>query len=152
MRRRQGQEVVPARTIHEQTVTLGEEVPLEDRIGAWHIVAIQLQYTLAGEVQKLLSQPPPVFLRLRLADGRTVTYRLIPAMAAAGFLLNPLLEDGPDVFALYGFAAGKRVLGFCVLAEEGTPRAYARELRITITRSADPLSNARSPVLHGNKR
>ena len=59
---------------------------------------IAVRETVLGRIAALLFRPPALKLRVTLAGGATQDYRFIPAIAAGGFLLSPLVDDA-DGFA-----------------------------------------------------
>jgi hypothetical protein len=50
-----------------------------------------------------------VHMRVAFADGETVQYRLIPAIARSGFLVSPLIERAAD-FALLAAGESSRTM------------------------------------------
>lgn len=70
------------------SVRLGESVTLPDHQGAL-FVSLDLRETLAGRAARALFRSLPVALRVKLADGREFTHRLIPGIAREGFVLSP---------------------------------------------------------------
>src|SRR5262249_53075140 len=124
--------------IHEQTLRFGEEVPLERFGTGKQVLALDIRYSLWGEVRKFLFRPTLLYLRVRLDDGQTRTYRLLPALAREGFLLYPFLEDQRDILDWYNAAARKRVKSICITASadgpptEGAPACYQEEIRLVL--------------------
>src|SRR5262249_22146533 len=93
---------------------LDEEVRLDGLAGTAHVVTIRIEDTSGGKLTKLFFRPPPIFLRVRTDDGAESRYRLIPALASAGFLLDPLLRDDDDVMRWYRGDAVPRAVAFAV--------------------------------------
>lgn len=58
---------------------------------------IKLHPSIVGVVENLLWSATAVRLEVRLADGDTRDFRLLPGNAQYGFLLNPLLLSNADV-------------------------------------------------------
>ncbi|MEP9368689.1 hypothetical protein [Xanthobacter sp. VNH20] len=67
-------------------------------------VTMDLRPTLFGRLLNLVFRAPPVFLELKTAAGHEVTFRLIPAMARAGFFLSPIIVRPSEYLRL---AAGE---------------------------------------------
>jgi hypothetical protein len=116
----------------QRTVTFGEEVDLSGLPSGAQVAALRLTDAVRGRVGKLLYKPPPLYLVLTLEDGRTVTRRLIPALAASGFLLNPLLETDEDVLRLYRREPLPRVRALAVRADPGTYWCYQDRVEVTV--------------------
>ncbi len=126
-----------ATVLLEKTCRFGEEVKIGDLPGVCQTVAIDIRYSLWGRARKFLYKSPPLYIQFAISDGRTETYRLIPAMAREGFLLNPLLERNADVQRLYRRQPGKRVTAFRLLCPEGGQQSYHDEIRITVRNLSD---------------
>jgi hypothetical protein len=107
-----------------KTIRLGEWVSLPPRRGAGGYWArLHLSYSLYGKLRRLVYRTPIVYLTVRTESGTERTYRLVPAMARVGFLLDPLIEDTEDFQDLYRSLSseaatwgkeGKRVLALRV--------------------------------------
>src|SRR5262249_46788707 len=72
----------------------------------------------------------PVTLNILASDGRRLSYRLVPGMAASGFLINPLVENNQDLLHLYGGKPGPRAVAFSVTSP--SPKAYRPERTMTV--------------------
>jgi hypothetical protein len=57
---------------------------------------LDLVPSLAGRIVNILFAAPEVHIELSFADGRTESYRYIPSMGAAGFLVSPLIRNTDD--------------------------------------------------------
>src|SRR6202030_4178271 len=83
-----------------RTLRLGEEFalpPVHD-----HAVWLQADFRLnmLGRMRALLYKPPAVSLAVTDDEGRQSTWRVLPKVAADGFLLEPFLDSGSDFAAL----------------------------------------------------
>ncbi|HXG13454.1 MAG TPA: hypothetical protein VNK04_27090 [Gemmataceae bacterium] len=123
--------------IGETTARFGEEVRLDHLSGSRQSIQVQVRYAAWGRMRRLLLRPSPLFLRVAI-DGEGVRhYRLIPALAEEGFLLNPFIEDTQGLLRLLEQGGGKRVRSLCVTdAMTGSPGAapacYEDEVRVVI--------------------
>lgn len=104
---------------------------------------IELKPTVGGRIGSALLKPPPVTIEVELASGERRMFRLIPAMARAGFLLSPLIDDAAGFAALAkpgGRDASRltaaRVVALTIRVERrGLPwRHYRRRVRIALAR------------------
>ncbi len=116
----------------QRIARLGEKVEIDDLPDPFQMVQMHLTYSWRGLVRKTLYRPPFLYLNVWLADQRMLTYRLVPAIARSGFLLNPFLQETGDVVDLYGKARGKRVVAFCLTTEENGHKSFASPIRITL--------------------
>jgi hypothetical protein len=71
---------------------------LPPRGAVW--ATIELRPTLLGRVRSLLHRAPDVQAKVRTDQGKERTFRIVPEMTRAGFLLSPLAERPADFGAL----------------------------------------------------
>lgn len=64
-------------------------------------VSIDLSRTALGGIRNLLYKPPEIFLETKFKSGQIVPYRLIPEIAAGGFLLSPDVSNRMSFGMLY---------------------------------------------------
>jgi hypothetical protein len=76
----------------------GIEVPSMIAGPIW--VRIDIAQSLWGNVMATLYRPPRVSLTVLTRSGRAYSGRLLPAVARAGFLLSPVVENRQSFFAL----------------------------------------------------
>jgi len=88
------------RLVLEQGVAFDQEVPLPATGPHPLWLQIELPLTKLGRLRAFLYKPPMAFLVTKDASGAERTWRLLPRVAADGFLLDPVLETQPD-FAAY---------------------------------------------------
>ena len=81
--------------------------------------------TLLGRLAAALFRPPALTLQVTLANHDHQTYRFVPAMAAGGFLLSPLLTDA-DGFAALALGHGEDTGGAAVTAVAVAGAPWAR--------------------------
>ena len=101
---------------------------LDARIGDWVpipasdrplMARLQMRKTPLGIAASVLYKLPPVRIVVRLAGGTTAEYRLVPAMAVAGMMISPVIDNTTEFGLLYGdarFLRHKRVTAFRVIA------------------------------------
>ena len=78
---------------------------------------LDVRLNLAGRILSALFRPPLLTLAVKLDDGSERRFRLVPALAAAGFLLTPLVENSSDYEELAAdrpAGAGRRVTALSV--------------------------------------
>lgn len=87
---RGGYRLVPIRTVRSR---LGESirVPSTDAGPIW--VKITVRRTAMGRLEELAFRPAALLIGARLASGRRVQHRLVPAVAEDGFLLSPYVPN-----------------------------------------------------------
>jgi hypothetical protein len=109
-------------------VRFNEEVVLP--AGEQQVLSLRIRETPEGACRRLLLRPEPVMLNILTSDGRRLSYRLIPGMAASGFLINPLVENNLDLIHLYAAQPGLRAVAFSVTSQSA--KAYRHELHMTV--------------------
>jgi hypothetical protein len=86
-----------------RTVWLGEEVPLPADRGHAILAAANAVTTARGRLRGLLYKPPALFITTTDDGGSVHAWRVVPAVARAGFILAPLIARGDDAAAFMQF-------------------------------------------------
>ena len=81
----------------QRMIRLGEHLEFT---GDPTFLAVDIRYTWFGYLLSIIFKPPEVNLRLEYSDGRDEIYRLIPAIARAGFVASPVVKSTSDFIAL----------------------------------------------------
>ena len=79
--------------LREGDLTVGESLPLPLEGTVW--CRLELRETFLGKLRRIFYQQPPVWMRVE-TDQFVIKSRLVPRMAATGFLLNPMILTGED--------------------------------------------------------
>ena len=74
--------------------SLGQWIPIPNN-ATW--LKIELHETRFGTVRKFLCRASVPCIDIRLEDGQTLRYRLLPGNAFSGFVVNPLLQSEADL-------------------------------------------------------
>jgi len=96
----------------------GQPVPIPGGPGALVFATVSVDKSLPGILAGILFKPAELDITLTLEDGAQRTFRLVPGMAEAGFLLSPLIESTVQFARLYGAPADladKQVTSFSIL-------------------------------------
>ena len=96
---------------------------------------LDLRLNLAGRALSALFRPPLLTLAVRLDDGSERRFRLVPAQAAAGFLLSPLVDnasDYEDLAANRPAGAGRRVTALAVEVSRSGRLFYDPHVGVTL--------------------
>jgi len=97
-------------------------------------IEIKMQSSYWGTLKKVFYKTAPVFITLKLKDGKHVTYRVIPNMAKSGFVLSPLIENTADFAALFENSSRelsqKKVVSFKISVID--PAEWTRDFTITL--------------------
>jgi hypothetical protein len=97
---------------------------------------VDLTQTWFGAIQNLLFASPEVRIEVRLEDGRTSSYRLLPGNAKSGFVLNPLFQTPLDS-TLRG-SNPRAPLGVVALRiRASNARCYDKSFRFTLNTIRD---------------
>ncbi len=102
-----------------------------------------MRRTVLGHLEELAIRPAPLRLGARLADGRRVLHRLVPAVARTGFLLSPYLADR-QAFAAMTTTHWQRSLAdnavetITVRADHDRFRGYADGIEVSFARIVLP--------------
>jgi hypothetical protein len=113
-----------------RTVRFGEEVSLPEGSGEYQVLALEFSPSARGLVRGFCYKRDPITIELRTASGQTLRRRVIPAMAEAGFLVNPLVDTTTDFLRLYEMGGGDRVVSFTVPPAGAD---FTDEIGVTVT-------------------
>lgn len=87
-------------------------------------VEIEIKKSVAGTLVSSLYKPPVLMLTVSLPDHSQRRFRLVPGMAAGGFLLSPLVADNRSFAALASAGrrdlAGLAVVSMTISADTGS--------------------------------
>ncbi len=116
--------------VRRQTANFREDVSLEDLPGTLQLLSLRFVPSARGMVRRACFKRDELELEIRTASGHTLSRRLVPALAAEGFLINPLVDTTADFVRLYGPGDGDRVVSLRV-----TPAShdFRDEIEVTIT-------------------
>jgi hypothetical protein len=62
---------------------------------------LRVNYTMMGRLQRLLFQPPPLYMKIKLIDGSAFTVRAIKTILENGVLVNRLVYTFDDVHKFF---------------------------------------------------
>ena len=144
LERRDAPAPLPRGPVRSVETGFGADTPVGDG-PIW--ATLDLRPNLAGRLLSALFRPPLLSLAVRLDDGTQRRFRLVPALAAAGFLLSPLVDNASDYEALSAgrrTGAARRVTGFAVEATPAGRWFYAPGIAVTL-RSLDLSGLGASP-------
>ena len=102
--------------LEKKEYLLGESVTIPNS-ARYIFIEATISPSFLGRIINIFYKTSEIRISLRLKDGTTRYYRLIPAMAKAGFLLSPLVESSQEFhFAMEGGAAlvEKKVESFSI--------------------------------------
>lgn len=74
------------------TIRLGEPLKIDNPDDALLWAHIALRKTMVGRIAGMLLKMPLLRLDLTLRDGTSRSFRILPAAAAQGFLLSPVVD------------------------------------------------------------
>ncbi len=137
LRRRAVQPVgeIARKKIDARGISFGETIPLPNDTSCAVELRTTFRPSLYGRLRALLVQPPVVNLVLIDDAGKSHTGRLVPSIAEAGFLVQPILETQDDLADFMEGKSGKIARAFRLEAVQGTAKCWSR---ITIELSRLP--------------
>ncbi len=125
----------------EVEAKIGEHIPVPDHDGVV-MLSVRMQPTILGRLLNLLYRPPHAELLVAYEDGQENSYRLIPAMAAEGFVISPLISTTSDyVMASSGYSREANLRNARSIRIDVTAPwwlGYQRKIKVAFT----PLNNA----------
>jgi len=89
-----------------------------------------------GQIAKILYKPTPLTITANLADGQSKTYRFIPSMARAGFVISPLIKTTTDFVHLatgpFHLLADNRVTSIRIVPEGAESLFWKKEYSLSV--------------------
>jgi hypothetical protein len=82
-----------------ETVAFGQDIALPDTEEPQFLRA-KIEKTWLAKFVEVVFKPPVVSVRLTYADGKQQRYRIVPAIAEAGFIISPLVARSSDFLLL----------------------------------------------------
>jgi len=119
----------------ERESGFGERVAVPGEGEAVQVLALDIGYSLFGQLRKLVFRAPPVTMHVEIDGGDRAAFRLVPGMARGGFVFNPLLRDQETFISWMRGRPVPRITGFRLEVAPGHHK-YFRD-RIHITLAAD---------------
>lgn len=124
-------------TIYSGRHALGSEVPLPATGASDTVFAeIEVEASWLGRLWTILYKPPELRIAVDVTGGEPRTYRFVPGMARAGFILSPLVEDTNDFILLTAAnrapMATHIVTSFTISAVGGGSRFYKDSYSVTL--------------------
>ena len=129
----------------ERTVQLGERLETGELAGRNVWVTLTLEPSLLGRLRRFFYKLPVASLVTVDDTGRENRWRLVPAMAREGFLLNPLLRDQHDLLKFILGRSNSHVVSFTVDVPPELRRFFQPDLRVTVA-TLPPVPHVRSRV------
>ena len=102
---------------------LGEDVALPASPTGLAWAVLDVEPTLAGRLASLLFRPPLLTINIRYANGPVERFRLVSALARAGFLLTPRVLNTKDMISLLlpeRRTPAERPISISITGESGT--------------------------------
>ncbi|MFC5582592.1 hypothetical protein [Rhodanobacter terrae] len=125
------------RPVFANSVKLGAQVIVPS---ANHPIWAQIDInpTRLGKLASAVYKLPPLHISVQYSDGSSATYRFIPGMAKAGFLLSPTVSSGNDFVALQSsrsveFFAGRYPISFSIAGESGARLLWSQRYTVSLS-------------------
>jgi hypothetical protein len=96
----------------ETALRFGEKVLVPSTSNGPVWATFEISRTLAGTLASTLYKPPILWISVTTHDGKLLRFRLIPGMAASGFVLSPVIPN------CWAFAELARSGGLCELDDK----------------------------------
>jgi hypothetical protein len=129
----------------EREIAFGEKVDLSGAEGRCHLLRLDVRYSLAGRIRRLVDCAPPLFVEVEIDSGETRKLRIVPGMMRAGVILDPLLSTQYDWIAWHAGEKVARPVALRVLEPE-SPWMYRDRIGFELL-SADGLEPQVRPDL-----
>ena len=101
--------------VYSASLDIGQKLDITTWNNSPLFLRVSTTPTLLGRILTLLYQPPAYKLEVELDEGSKRDFRFIRGMASQGFLVNPLLENNPDVLDLLSGENQKKIRSVAIL-------------------------------------
>jgi hypothetical protein len=101
--------------VYSASLDIGQKLDMASWNTSPFFLRVSTTPTLLGRILSLLYQPPAYKLEVELDEGGKRDFRFIGGMASQGFLVNPLLENNPDVLDLVSGENQKKIRSIAIL-------------------------------------
>jgi hypothetical protein len=122
----------PEQILAQKTIHFEEPFSLANFAGEFQILSLKFRYTVTGWLRAFFYQPTPLLIKISTTDGHEFSFRLVPALASSGFLINPLLQENADILRVYGMPGALRVKSFVVSSWDSGPGSYKDAIELTL--------------------
>ncbi len=119
--------------LRRTTTAFDEAVSVSPASATFATVAVR--YTLLGRIAALLFRPVPLRMTIVFADGQRRSYRFIPGIGEAGFLVSPMVDDATGFLDLVQgreAAPARRVAAFEIHAPSELRSFVAPEIEVAM--------------------
>jgi hypothetical protein len=101
--------------VYSASLDIGQKLDISTWNSSPLFLRVSTTPTLLGRILSLLYQPPAYKLEVELDEGGKRDFRFIRGMASQGFVVNPLLENNPDVLDLLSGENQKKIRSIAIL-------------------------------------
>lgn len=120
----------------ETTVRLGQKVELPKSDGVL-FAEIDIRPNTYGELENVLFHAPQLYINFLLPEARVESYRFIPGMARAGFVISPVVVNTSQFVAIRDLKvrpslSARRPIAFWLSAPAGAVRMWTRDATVKI--------------------
>lgn len=130
-------EQVQANPISDGSFNLGDSVTVPSSQQGPIVATISVNKTWRGRLLSALFKVPPLWIHITTEDGIQHSYRFVPGMANAGFVLSPLITGVTQFASLYVGSFGSRasqVRDFSITRGVGDGDYWQRQFSVTLSR------------------
>jgi hypothetical protein len=117
--------------VESRTITLNEMVSVRDD-DAPKKLTLRARLSKRGHVAKAVFKLPPLHLNVITKNGQLKSFRFIPALGEAGFLISPLVESNYDFVQLFGARPGRQVERFWLTLDPDDAGYYQNQLEMKL--------------------
>jgi hypothetical protein len=134
----------PRSDIHRE-IAFGERLDIRAAPRGCRLVQLDIPYTTWGRWRTFLEQAPAVFADIELDTGEIFRARIVPSMASAGAILDPVLRTYADWEDWCTGGAPPRPVALTILPPE-SPSMYVGRIGVTILRDDGIVPNPRTDL------
>jgi hypothetical protein len=130
--------------VYSGSLDIGQKLDMTTWNNSPLFLRVNTSPTLLGRILSFLYQPPAYKLEVELDEGGKRDFRFIRGMASQGFLVNPLLENNPDVLDLLSGESQKKIRSVAILPVRKSIAGLKVPITVEVYRSFDFLARSGS--------
>lgn len=121
----------------EQNLRIGDMVTLPNKgSSAWWLRS-RVKLSALGKVKSLILRSPTLQIAVHTTDGQTRKYRLLPDIAASGFIVSPALRSNNDLLDWWQGSTGRIVDTIRIIPGDGaSAQDFDQVLSVSIAEDA----------------
>ena len=128
--------------LSQSVVAFGQMIPVPPSPGDALWVRLNVRPSLRGRLREFFYKPPQLSLQVTDATGAVQTYRMVRAMAADGFLLQPFFTSQAMITGYFTGRTPAAVTALAVVLPDSDRKYFSPAITVAFARLPEPVHPA----------